>query len=66
MKPIWYFVGLVLLVIGVIIIISGIYSIINPPEQMTVLGEHNPDIWWGILMAAVGVIYLISNKGKRI
>ena len=31
MKPIWYFVGLILLVMGTLILLSGIYHLISPP-----------------------------------
>ena len=32
MKPIWYFVGLILSIMGALIMVSGIYHLINPPE----------------------------------
>ena len=47
MKPIWYFVGLILLVMGGLILITGIYQVINPPERITILAETHPNIWWG-------------------
>lgn len=66
MRTIWYFVGLILLVMGVIIIASGIYLIFYPPEHRTVFGEYHPDIWWGLIMSVVGLIYLISSRGRRV
>ena len=54
MKPIWYFVGLILLIIGGIIFITGIYSLIVPPSRVTTLSELHPDIWWCAVMAAFG------------
>ena len=62
MKPIWYFVGLILLVIGSIIFITGLYLLFSPPETNSVLGELYPNIWWGALMVVVGFIYVIKNK----
>ena len=66
MKPIWYFVGLILLVIGGLILLSGIYQAINPPPVKTVLAETHPAIWWGAFMAAFGgVMYLKTRKQAR-
>lgn len=66
MKPIWYFVGLILVITGVIVVVSGVYSLINPPEVKTVLSETHPELWWGGLMVIVGGIYLWKNKNKRV
>jgi hypothetical protein len=54
MKPIWYFVGLILLVIGGLILISGIYQLVYPPSKTTVLSELHPNLWWGSLMVVFG------------
>jgi len=63
MKPIWYFVGLILLIMGSLILLSGIYHLINPPEVQTVLAEIHPDIWWGALMILFGgTLYLKTRK----
>jgi len=62
MKPIWYFVGLILLAIGAIILLSGIYLVINPPEIKTVLYDTHPNIWWGMIMLIFGAILYIKNR----
>jgi len=63
MKPIWYFVGLILLVIGGLIFLSGLYQLINPPTITTVLAETHPNIWWGTLMIIFGgAMYLKTRK----
>jgi hypothetical protein len=62
MKPIWYFVGLILLAMGAIVIISGIFIIVNPPIQKTVLIQTNPNIWWGSIMMLAGLIFLLKNR----
>lgn len=66
MKPIWYFVGLILFITGSIVVISGILAVINPPAVKTVLFETHPELWWGALMMIVGAIYVWKNKNKRI
>ena len=63
MKPIWFFVGLILLAIGGLIFLSGLYQLINPPTVTTVLAETHPNLWWGALMAAFGgMMYLKTRK----
>jgi hypothetical protein len=62
MKPIWYFVGLILTIMGGIIFLSGIYNLMYPPESEVVLSEKHPDIWWGAVMLVVGIIYVLRNR----
>ena len=63
MKPIWFFVGLILLVMGGIIFINGIYLLYNPPLKLKVLSAMHPDIWWGGLMFIFGgLMFLITRK----
>lgn len=66
MKPIWYFVGLILLSIGGIIFVNGIYLLINPPEIKTVLAETHPSVWWGIIMVVSGLLLYLNNRNKII
>jgi len=62
MKSIWYFVGLLLTIMGAIITISAIYSLLNPPEQSKIFSHLHPDLWWGILMLAAGILFAILNR----
>jgi hypothetical protein len=66
MTPIWYFVGIRLAVMGVIILVSGIYSVVNPPLKPTVLGNLHPDLWWGGFMFLAGLMFLLLNKNKTV
>ncbi len=54
--PVWFFVGLILLIYGVIILGTGIYEFSHPPS--TVLSHLHPAIWWGALLTIVGGIYV--------
>ena len=54
MKSIWYFVGLMLVIMGFIVLVSGIATALNPPETSTVLAETQPGIWWGAIMVSFG------------
>lgn len=63
MRPIWFFVSLILIVMGGIIILSGIYNLVNPPNVKTVLANTHPDIWWGGIMVLFGgVMYWKTRK----
>ncbi|MEW6512139.1 MAG: hypothetical protein AB1428_14405 [Bacteroidota bacterium] len=64
MKPIWYFVGLFLLVTGAIVTAAGIYDLVSPPAQKTVLAELHPGIWWGGVMLVSGAVFLLFNRKK--
>lgn len=66
MKPIWYFVGLILLIIGSIILLTGLYMIISQTEVKSVLGELYPNIWWGAIMVISGFLFIIKNKNVKI
>jgi len=66
MKPIWFFVGLILLVIGGIIFLSGIYQLISPPEVKTVLSETHPAIWWGAVMVIFGGVMFFKTRNETV
>ena len=66
MKPIWYFVGLILLLIGLLIMLNGIYLLINPSERVTVLSEIHPDIWWGAIMAVFGGFMYYKTRKETV
>ena len=66
MKPIWYFVGLLLLIMGVIIFAAGLYALVSPPPEHKVLDQLHPDLWWGVVMAVSGLIFLWANRKKTV
>jgi FtsH-binding integral membrane protein len=66
MKPIWYFVGLILLVMGGIIFLTGIYLWINPSPNQTILSETHPNIWWGIIMLVFGGILFFKTRKQTV
>jgi hypothetical protein len=66
MKPIWYFVGLMLLSMGTIITLSGLYFYFNPPEVKTVLAELHASLWWGMVMVVSGAIFFLFNRSATV
>jgi hypothetical protein len=66
MKPIWYFVGLLLLSMGMIVLVSGIMEFVDPPTRSTVLAHLRPSLWWGGMMMASGLLFLLMNRRKKV
>ncbi len=61
--PVWFFVGVLLAIYGVLICASGLMEWSNPTR--TVLSELHTPVWWGAVLAVVGVIYSIAFRPKR-
>lgn len=60
---IWFFVGTLLLLYGVIITIANIYEAYNPSfGRRTFLEDLHFGIWWGILLVIIGAIYFIGFR----
>ncbi len=66
MRSIWYFVGLIMLAIGILVFLAGIYELINPTVQNIRLTGLHTNIWWGALIAITGLIYVVKNKNKYV
>ncbi len=61
--PIWFFVGLILLVYGVLVVVGGFL----PTDRQTVLAETRPSLWWGAIMLAGGAVFTavgLAGRGK--
>jgi hypothetical protein len=56
--PIWFFVGVILTIYGVLILGSGIYGWLHPPEHKVALWEYHADVWWPIALLIAGLIYM--------
>jgi FtsH-binding integral membrane protein len=62
MKSIWYFVGLMLLVMGSLVLLAGLIELVSPSVRATVLSETHPGVWWGIVMVAAGALFFLKNR----
>ena len=62
---IWFFIGVSLLVNGVVICGAGIYEYVNPPVEKVVLFSLHASIWWGAILAVVGLLYCIFFAPKQ-
>jgi hypothetical protein len=68
MLSIWFFVGMMLTFLGVIITATGVYFVFRPQHETT-LAELNPSLWWGAIILAGGLSFLIpalkNIRGKK-
>jgi hypothetical protein len=53
---IWFFIGALLAVYGVLILGAGIYDLFSPKEGV-VLGHLHAGIWWGAILLLLGGFY---------
>ena len=63
---IWFFIGVSLLVNGILILGAGIHEIVHPPENPVVLFQLHASVWWGGLLLVVGLIYCVRSAPARI
>ncbi|GBD93946.1 hypothetical protein BMS3Abin05_01542 [bacterium BMS3Abin05] len=69
MLSIWFFVGVMLSVFGLIVTLTGINYLFNPQHQTVVTqvnahiwwGLANPNLWWGAIMLIAGLFFLIPS-----
>jgi len=61
--PVWFFIGVILFIYGVIILATGIYGLWHPPS--TVLANLRPALWWGVLLIVIGAIYIHLFRPRK-
>jgi hypothetical protein len=59
--PIWFFVGVILAVYGVLVVVGGFL----PSDRVTVMGDTHPSFWWGAIMTVAGVIFTAIGLAGR-
>jgi len=61
------FIGLILLIYGIIILAAGIYELFNPSFGAGVqLHQLHSSVWWGALLIIIGVVYLRKFKPGKV
>ena len=63
---IWFFIGISLLVNGVLILGAGIYQWIHPPEVKVVLFQLHASLWWGAILAILGAVYCLHYRPGKV
>lgn len=59
MLSIWFFIGVLLVIYGVLILGAGLYGLVSPPAREVVLSELHAGIWWGGLLLVLGGFYTL-------
>jgi hypothetical protein len=60
---IWFFIGTLLLLYGLIILTASIVEAVAPsPQHHIVLGQMHFGIYWGVLLIIIGLIYFIGFR----
>lgn len=57
---IWFFIGLILLIYGVLILWAGLQGLVSPAERTVTLANLHAGIWWGGFVLMLGVVYTWS------
>ena len=61
--PVWFFVGVLLLIYGILIFISGLAELSHPPD--TVLANLHAPVWWGAILIVLGGVYSLIFRPKK-
>ncbi len=59
MISIWFFIGALLLIYGVLILGTGLYEWLANRPPNVVHADLHAGIWWGALLVVLGAIYTI-------
>jgi hypothetical protein len=63
---IWFFIGLSLLVNGILIVGAGVWEIFHPPANPVVLFHLHANVWWGVVLLLGGLLYCVRfAPGRR-
>jgi hypothetical protein len=54
---IWFFIGTLLFIYGLLILGSDLYQLFNPPAHPVVLNRLHAGTWWGGLLIVLGAVY---------
>jgi hypothetical protein len=62
---IWFFIGVSLLVNGILITAAGVWEVLHPPENPVVLFHLHANVWWGAILLVVGLGYCLQFAPGR-
>jgi hypothetical protein len=60
MISIWFFIGVLLLIYGVLIFGAGLYGLSHPPA--VVRADLHAGLWWGVLLLVLGSVYTVRFR----
>jgi hypothetical protein len=62
---VWFFIGISLLVDGMLITAAGVWEVFSPPSNPVVLFHLHAGVWWGVILLAVGLFYCVRFAPAR-
>ena len=62
---IWFFIGILLGIYGILILGAGINELLHPSEYLVQLAYLHAGIWWGALLILLGLIYTIKFAPRK-
>jgi hypothetical protein len=66
MVSIWFFIGISLLVNGALILAAGIYQLVYPPANPSVvLFNLHAGVWWGAILFVLGAFYTVHFRPRQ-
>jgi hypothetical protein len=63
--PIWFFIGILLTIYGILILGVGVHEWMRPPAIKVALWSLHADVWWGIVLIAIGTLYVVKQRPGR-
>jgi len=63
--PIWFFIGLLLVIYGVMIVGYGIYELASRTLANVQLANLHTPLWWGGLLLLLGIVYCVKFRPGR-
>ena len=69
MLPVWFFIGILLTIYGVIILVTAVTELFRPPASSSVLAQYHAGLWMGVLLILIGGFYTLrfwprKNRNK--
>ena len=62
---IWFFIGISLLVNGILILGAGVWEIFKPPATPVILFHLHASVWWGSVLLLLGILYCVRFAPGR-
>ena len=69
---IWFFIGLLLAIYGVLIVGSGVHELTSPAPaeapgaiERNIMANLHAAIWWGALLLVLGLVYVVNFRPGR-
>jgi hypothetical protein len=62
---IWFFIGVLLTIYGVLILGAGLYEFVSPPAHPVVLANLHTGVWWGATLLVIGLVYFLRFYPRK-